>query len=131
MEFFIDFASRRVVSCWFCPASVGRKLHGFERRSNALVGDVAAGGRSAVPSCRGTAFQPGQSDERIPVAAPAAPSGPCRGLLRTGSADIGDDDAFLELQRFLEFDDRLLHFLISRTACSMCCLRRKRFAMIL
>src|SRR5262245_38353194 len=94
------------------PVQIERKLHGFERRSNALVGNTASGCRGAVPCGGGTAFQSGKCDKGVPVSAPAASSGPFRGVLLAGSADVWDDYALLKLKRFLEFGDRLFHVLL-------------------
>ena len=69
----------------------------------------------------GTRLPAKEGDKRVPVPAPTAPSGPFRGVLLAGSTDVRHDDALFELKRFLEFDDGLF----------MCCLRRKRFAIIL
>ena len=79
-----------------------------------MVGNAASGCGRSVPRGRGTAFQPRKRDEGIPVAAPAAPPGPFRGVLLADGADVGHDDALLELKRLLELDDRLFHVLFAQ-----------------
>src|SRR5262245_4350567 len=100
-------------------AVFGREnLHGFERRSNALVGDATSRLRGAVSSCCWASVQPGQSDEGIPVTTTATTSGPFRCILLTHRADVRYNDALLEVQRFLELDDCLFHVLFAQEQVS-------------
>src|SRR5512146_3599820 len=81
-------------------------LHGFKRRSNAMVGNRAGRQLAAVASCdRVASFQPGKGHEGIPISAAAAAACPFGRFLLAGGADVWHDHAFLELERLLEFDD--------------------------
>jgi len=90
-------------------------LHGFEGRSNALVGDCAHRCWTVVWSPgRLGALRSGQRDEGIPVPAAPAPAGPFNRFLLARVAHVGDDDALLEVEGFFQFDDGLFHVLLSQ-----------------
>ena len=96
-------------------AGMRGNLHGFKGRSNALIGDCTNRGWAIVLTRhRLAALQPGECDERIPVAAATTTARPFDRFLLAGRADIGNDHAFLEVQGFFQLDDGLFHVLLAQ-----------------